>query len=100
MIKGETKDVKLMALGEDRWDHELDHQPTELTLKDVMNMLTEQEKKIWMDPFAFFDPSRNFMRSQLYGYYSQRNSCFDHPRSVEDIDMIRKIFGFEYTPEL
>lgn len=110
-FKGDTKDVVLQALGENRWDltldiesmedHDDDHSEelnsteSSIILKDIMDLLTEEEKEILIDPFTFNDPSMKAYRRKVYNQSRQFNSRFDREESIEDIHKIPRFYHFE-----
>ncbi|GMN58285.1 hypothetical protein TIFTF001_027382 [Ficus carica] len=101
-IKEDTKGGVLRALGEDRWD-EFDvesisdqteaNTKEELTLKDIMDSITDPAEKVMLvDPFKSADSNttnrRNFheiMRKHL-------NSRFNRDGSLVDIERIQQYF--------
>lgn len=58
MIKGNTENVKLCGLGENRWSSFDvksidDHHKKDLTFKHLMNTLTEKERVILANPYSY-----------------------------------------------
>ena len=72
-----------MALGEDRWDQTEANTEEELTLKDIMDSITDAENVMLADPFKSALP---FSTSRYL------NSSFDREGSIVDIERIQQIF--------
>ncbi|XP_062077016.1 uncharacterized protein LOC133781923 [Humulus lupulus] len=95
-IKGETNTnnhVELWALGEFRWDWSIemdkaeDHQHQ--TLGDVMNTLTQEEKKRLTHPVDLFFKFG-------YDHYRDLNSQFDQLGSLENFNKFKEFFQSDY----
>ncbi|EXB89652.1 hypothetical protein L484_018755 [Morus notabilis] len=94
VIKGDNKEVVLRALGEERWDQYLgimESKSMDLTLKHIMDELTQQEEEMLIHPFGFDDHMSNNRRSR-YLYYQQLNSRFNLEGSNEDVDKLVQFF--------
>ena len=107
-----SKDVDLKAFGEDRWDSEKELKvfgedrwdsdkelkdnhstnTTKWTLRDVMDRLTESEKKMLINPYH--DSYPYIFGVIAHHSYSQSNAFLDRKGSVEDIIMAPQIFHF------
>ncbi|PON98113.1 hypothetical protein TorRG33x02_061870 [Trema orientale] len=104
VIKGNTKDVELMALGENRWYQSGTEKDmlteNELTLREVMCSLTEEENEVLTDPHGAGHPSsyKTFLEER-YNFYRRENSpLFDRElRSIEDIEKINQFPRFGVT---
>ncbi|PON98111.1 C1-like [Trema orientale] len=101
VIKENSKDVELMALGENLWyqfgaEKEMSNE-NEVTLKEVMNSLTREEKEILIDPYALVYPlSIKTQMEEDHSFYCRENSpLFDHELpSTEDIEKINQFPRF------
>ena len=98
VIKGNAKDVELMSLGENLWHCQSNMlKETDLTLREVMSSLIEEEKEKLIDRYTFDRPSSFTTRlNERYSFYRRQNSpLFDHElRSTEDIDKINQSSRF------
>ncbi|PON98108.1 Zinc finger, RING/FYVE/PHD-type [Trema orientale] len=105
VIKGNSKDVELMALGENLWyqfgaEKEIMASESEVTLKEVINSLTREEKEVLLDPYDFGYPlSNKTQREEKHSFYYGHNSpLFDHELpSTEDIHKITQFSRLSST---
>ncbi|XP_062079361.1 uncharacterized protein LOC133783738 [Humulus lupulus] len=84
--------VELWALGENlwKWESEMEEDDTistkqKMTLRDLMNCLTQEEKK------KMLQPSYDY-KTTFYHYYKTANSRFHQLGSIEDFDTMKEFF--------
>ncbi|PON98112.1 C1-like [Trema orientale] len=105
LIKGNSKDVELMALGENLWyqfgtKKEILKENELITLREVFNSLTKEENEILTDTYAFGRPSSyKTQQKEKYRFYRRENSPLFHHElpSIEDIGKINQFSAFGAT---
>ncbi|GMN58284.1 hypothetical protein TIFTF001_027383 [Ficus carica] len=99
-IKEDSKGGELKALGEDRWDEfdqtEAITEEEFMTLKQIMDKLTEEEKEMLLDPFKSAYPHNTTYRRSTHDIARKYlNSRFKPEGSISDIDRIQQFFSLE-----
>ncbi|GMN58283.1 hypothetical protein TIFTF001_027381 [Ficus carica] len=99
-IKEDSKGGELKALGEDRWDEfdqtEAITEEEFMTLKHIMDKLTEEEKEMLLDPFKSAHPRNTTHRRRIHDFARKYlNSRFKRDGSIADIDRIQQYFSLE-----
>ncbi|KAF4356188.1 hypothetical protein G4B88_015377 [Cannabis sativa] len=97
VIKGDTNGVELLSLGENRWKLGEDMDKAEdqtliegLTIGDIIDALSEEEKQKLLQPLDFISNKR------YYNYYRNLNSKFDDLDSIENFDNYKEFFQSDY----
>ncbi|KAM6546067.1 hypothetical protein CsatB_026803 [Cannabis sativa] len=97
VIKGDTNGVELLSLGENRWKLGEDMDKAEdqtliegLTIGDIIDALSEEEKQKLLQPLDFISNKR------YYNYYRNLNSKFDDLESIENFDNYKEFFQSDY----
>ncbi|KAL5571269.1 hypothetical protein UlMin_020866 [Ulmus minor] len=96
ILKGDHKNVKLLALGDARWKSNDTDMVVEgmsgLTMRHIMERLTERERNQLMYPFR----RKEFFKHR-YEIHTEKNSHLEHKGDGEDIHRIQSLFNFDET---
>ncbi|KAL5562916.1 hypothetical protein UlMin_032663 [Ulmus minor] len=95
-LKGERRDVELIAVGDARWmmpNNDVEATATTtLTLSNIMETLTEKERKQLMKPFGSSSSRETYFKRE-FERKREENSRFECKGDNQDIQRIQNLFN-------